>query len=60
MVVIRGEGGGGRQRVKGIEYMIMEGDKTLGGEHYTVYRCHIIKLYTWNVYNVTNDVTPQI
>lgn len=38
MVVTRGESGWGKiKRIKGIKYMMMKGDQTLGGEHTMVY-----------------------
>ena len=43
MVVTRGEGGGGRmKRGKGLKYMVMGGDYTLGGEHTTQYRDDVL------------------
>ena len=33
----RGEGSGRRQRVKGVKYMVPEGDWTLSGEHTKAY-----------------------
>ena len=51
----------GEERQKRVKWgqMVLEGDRTWGGEH-TIYRWCIIELYLWNLNNFIDQVTSII
>ena len=46
LVVTRGKAGGGGRRGKGVKYLVMEGNPTLGGEYTMQYIYGILLNYT--------------
>ena len=58
MVAFKGEKGGGMKRVKGVKYMVTEGDQTLGGENTMEYTDNILQNFIPEMYMLLTNVTP--